>query len=107
MPFCIQGYLPILFLDRKDIEGVIKNFNNFQRFKGTYQKDSALVSAENLAGLDEKNLHDLLHDSFAQSFRKVSPTPKDSLFRHELLHLLAESKNRVSADAVKPLVLWV
>lgn len=85
----------------------VSHFNNFQKFIKEYQKDSALMAANELAKENAGTLHMLLHDSFAQSFMMPTRSQKDSVYAYELLSLLSQSNNLTVANSVQPLVLWV
>lgn len=85
----------------------ISHFNNFQKFTKEYQKDSALMAANELAKENAGTLHMLLHDSFAQFFMMPARSQKDSVYAYELLALLSQSDNATVAQSVQPLALWV
>jgi thiol-disulfide isomerase/thioredoxin len=85
----------------------VSHFNNFQKFIKEYQKDSALMAANELAKENAGTLHMLLHDSFAQSFMMPARSQKDSVYAYELLTLLSQSDNLTVANSVQPLALWV
>ncbi|WP_428665149.1 TlpA family protein disulfide reductase [Runella sp.] len=102
----VSGVFSAVFGQKKTTK-FVSHFNNFQDFTHAYQKDSALLSANELANQSPGSLNELLHDSFAQHFIKPARSDKDSVFNYELLNMLAKSSNSTVANSVKPLVMWV